>query len=308
MFIVSTSINSPTEATLKFREIAKRRGWVFVMVGDKKTPHHFYENLQNDSFVYLNPDFQEKEYPNLSNILGWNTIQRRNIGFVFSYNQGARKIATVDDDNIPYDTWGQDSLIGQNISVDIWHNTSVPTFDCYSVTNASDICWQRGYPLDYVRYRKNIEYKGKKIQKVLIQNNLPDGDPDIDAINRLVQRPIVKFDAIDPYSSDQLSIFNSQNTLIDRSIFPYYSVWPYLGRFDDLAAGIYAQYHTKTRPVFCKSSVYQDRNQQDLITNLEKEIVGYRYFPKFLENCDPLVFPAGKDIVKFLNIYEESFK
>ncbi len=36
-FIVTTTINKPTKATLKFCEIAKNQNWQFVIVGDLKT-------------------------------------------------------------------------------------------------------------------------------------------------------------------------------------------------------------------------------------------------------------------------------
>mgnify|MGYP003339672817 CR=1 FL=1 len=47
-FIITTTINKPTLATLKFCEIAKNKGWKFVVVGDTKTPHEEYEKLQYD--------------------------------------------------------------------------------------------------------------------------------------------------------------------------------------------------------------------------------------------------------------------
>ena len=42
-FIVTTTINKPTVATLKFAEISDRDNWTFVIVGDTKTPHDEYE-------------------------------------------------------------------------------------------------------------------------------------------------------------------------------------------------------------------------------------------------------------------------
>ena len=42
-FIVKTTINSPTLATKKFIEISVRDNWVFVIVGDTKTPHEEYK-------------------------------------------------------------------------------------------------------------------------------------------------------------------------------------------------------------------------------------------------------------------------
>lgn len=309
MVIVSTSINKPTKATLKFAEIAKRKNWLFVMVGDLSSPHEDYLKLQkeNSNFQYLTPDFQQKEYLKLSECIGWKTIQRRNIGFVHAYKTGAKSIATVDDDNVPYDSWGNNIFVNWGISVNVWDNTRVPSFDCYSITNHPEI-WQRGYPLDYVRFRKENEYKGKEFREVLIQNDLPDGDPDIDSICRLTQKPIVKFDITEPYSTNQLAIFNSQNTILSSKCFPYYSVWPTLGRFDDLPGGLYLQQKLNIRPVFCPASVFQERNVQDLHTNLEKELVGFRYFRQFIESgCEPNIWPTGDKIQEFLNIYENSF-
>ena len=89
-FIVTTTINSPTIATLKFIEIAKRDNWHFVVVGDTKTPHVEYERLD---CIYLHPDNQELMYPELSKIIGWKTIQRRNIGFVYAYEHDADIVA-----------------------------------------------------------------------------------------------------------------------------------------------------------------------------------------------------------------------
>ena len=55
-FIITTTINSPTEATHKFIEIAKRDNWIFVVVGDTKTPHEEYEKI---GCIYLHPDWAE---------------------------------------------------------------------------------------------------------------------------------------------------------------------------------------------------------------------------------------------------------
>ena len=41
-FIVTTTINKPTIATRKFTEF---KDWTLVVVGDTKTPHSEYEDL-----------------------------------------------------------------------------------------------------------------------------------------------------------------------------------------------------------------------------------------------------------------------
>ena len=93
-YIVTTTINSPTLATIKY---SRKEDWTLIVVGDTKTPHQEYEDLD---CIYLSPEYQEKTYPELSETIGWKSIQRRNIGFVEAYNRGADVIATVDDDNI----------------------------------------------------------------------------------------------------------------------------------------------------------------------------------------------------------------
>jgi hypothetical protein len=100
-YIITTTINEPTEATIKFCEIADKKDFTFVIVGDTKTPHESYQKLVESylNVVYLTPGKQEHLYPELSEIIGWKTIQRRNIGLVYAYQSGAEIIATVDDDN-----------------------------------------------------------------------------------------------------------------------------------------------------------------------------------------------------------------
>ena len=304
-FIVTTTINSPTIATLKFIKIAKRDNWHFVVVGDTKTPHEEYEKLD---CIYLDPDKQAEMYPELSEIIGWKTIQRRNIGFVYAYNHGAEVVATVDDDNIPYDNWGTDLYIGKEVEVDYYTNKELLVFDPLSVTNQSNL-WHRGFPIDLLPYKNLIEYKGKKKITPLIQADLWDGDPDIDAMCRLSFKPIVKFDTTSPFAAAEISPFNSQNTFIHRDALKHYAVWPYVGRMDDIWGGYYTQKMIGAdRLIYNRASVYQDRNVQDLITNLEKEIIGYRYTLDEVKGQYVSTNHRPEETQKFLDIYFNHFK
>lgn len=313
MYIVTTTINAPTKATLKFAELANKNGWVFVIVGDQKTPDFQYRNLESrypGVVVYLDCVDQTRLYPELSEIIGWKTIQRRNIGFVYAYKQGAEIIATVDDDNIPYDNWGQNLLVGKEVEVDMYKNKHCNYFDPFSVTNHNHL-WHRGYPLECLDVKNNIDLLGRRIMFASIQADFWDGDPDIDAICRLTKKPLVKFNKFEPFTTNQFSPFNSQNTFIHRSVFPFYSVWPGVGRMDDIWAGYYAEamHHNV---VYCPASVYQERNPQDLVKNLENECIGYRHTLKFLNGQSKLgnykfdFMPAAVD--EFLREYEKHFE
>lgn len=305
-YIVTTTINKPTEAIIKF---AQKKDWIFIIIGDKKTPHELYKKLERkySNVIYMSCEMQEKKYKRLSKIIGWNSIQRRNIGFVESYNMGAEIIATVDDDNIPYSSWGKNILVNKEVYIDCYE-TKIKVFDPLSITKANYI-WHRGYPIELIKDRLNVKRKGKIKRKVLVQADLWNGDPDIDAIARLTFKPIVKFtDIKKPYCSNKITPFNSQNTFLSRDVFPYYAVYPHIGRMDDIWGAYIMQYYYPDSVIFNKASVYQKRNKQDIILNLEKEIFGHRYSLKLIQSLKNYSRFLPEKTKQFIKIYRKEFK
>jgi hypothetical protein len=300
--IVTTTINEPTEATLKF---ASMSDWHLVVVGDTKTPHNLYKGLKN--ITYLTPEDQEKISLELSNAIGWKSIRRRNLGFLHAYNMGADIMATVDDDNIPYEDWGQNLLINKEVEVDIYRD-ELNVFDPISVTENKNL-WHRGFPLQYVSKRNPILI-GKKKVKCLVQADFWDGDPDIDAVCRMTIEPIVKFKPFQPFSSENISPFNSQNTFIHRSLIPYYMVIPHIGRMDDIWGAYALQQDLLDRygrfVVYNKASVYQERNPHDLTIDMEQEMRGYKKNIQLINEGYKSVLPAESSFA--YNVYKNQFK
>jgi hypothetical protein len=278
-FIVTTSIYEPTEATKKYAEM---EDWTLIVVGDLKTPHESYNDI---NCVYLHPDWQQEHYPELSDAIGWNCVMRRNIGFVEAYKRGAEVVATIDDDNIPYSEWGFHTIGLEDWEVDLYSNDK-EVFDPLSVTSLAGMAWHRGYPLE-LAYQSSNNYKGRKDTKVLIQADLWDGDPDIDAVCRkLTGVKDIKLEALGYYTSDNYTPFNSQNTFLAREILPYYMVLPHVGRMDDIWGGYICEYLTGARPVFGPPTVYQKRNEQSIKKNLQDEVLGYTDTLNFVQNID----------------------
>ncbi len=275
-FIVTTTIQSPTEATLQYSQIDN---WKLIVVGDKKTPHEEYQEL---NCIYLTPEDQEDLNKDLSDSIGWNCIQRRNLGFLYSYLNGAEVVATVDDDNIPYDFWGEDVYIDKEIDVEIFESEN-GYFDPLSTTNHNDL-WHRGYPIEKVPTKNNIKSIGIEKRKVLVQADLWNGDPDIDAICRLSKQPEVNFNIKKPFASNQISPFNSQNTFLSREVLPFYMMYPKVGRMDDIWASYTVQKQFPNSVIYNKATVYQERNEHDIVLDLEREIIGYRNTLNLLEN------------------------
>lgn len=305
-YIVTTTINPPTKATKLF---CKRKDWTFVIVGDLKTPHEAYRQLEKKypNVLYLSPETQEKKYSKLSKSIGWKTVERRNVGYVYAHNEGADIIATVDDDNIPYTNWGTNIYVGKTVSVDCYEPKN-GVFDPLSVTKHNYL-WHRGYPIELLKTKNVIKYAGKVHRKVLVQADLWDGDPDIDAIARLTYKPLVEYSEIKkPFCSNSISPFNSQNTFLSRDVFPYYAVLPYIGRMEDIWGAYILQKYLPGSVIYNVATVFQDRNKQDLIKNLEDEIIGYRNTLKLVKHIASYEKYLPDATKRFYDIYRKSFR
>jgi len=290
--ICTTTVNSPTEAIKKFIKIAHDQDWIFYIVGDLKTPHEEYHKLEDERVKYLSPEYQMNKYPELSEAIGWNCIQRRNIGFIEAYKAGAGIIYTCDDDNIPLDNWGKNVCVNKEASIDIFQVDS-EVFEPLAVTNLRDI-WHRGFPIQLLNDDKRFpSYESiKKNISVLVQADLWNGNPDVDAICR-ISRSAVE-DGFDdqlilnnkPYSSNKISPFNSQNTFLSRKLFPTYFLFPHIGRFDDIWAAYITQHYFPNSVIYGPPTVFQDRNEHDLVKDLEQELFGYKWTYKLIQDLD----------------------
>lgn len=269
--IVTTTINLVTPAIEKF---AAMDGWQMVIAGDKKTPD-LSDVLNSSNCYYLTPSVQEALDPKLSELIGWNCIQRRNFAFLFACKElKADVIYTTDDDNIPNEDWGKRLVVGERVECDDYEIDS-PAFDPLSVTNHPNL-WHRGYPLELVRHRKNkIMSMGRVIAECDVQADLWNGEADVDAICRLThETDKCYFDShTRPYTSYRPSPFNSQNTFLTKEVMPHYFMFPGIGRMDDVAAS----YHVQAqgfRVMYGWPTVTQKRNEHDLIKDLLAEVWG----------------------------------
>lgn len=304
--IVTTTIYTPSEATLKY---AMMEDWEFLIVGDQKTPHKDYDDLsyKYENVRYLSPEYQDSHYNELSEAIGWNKVMRRNIGFVEAYRRGADVVATIDDDNIPFENWGKKLYIGQELSIEYWEHPS-GVFDPMELTNHCHL-WHRGYPLDLIGEKDDVMCLGyRNHPKVLFQADLWDGDPDIDAVCRKMYNPSdLNLEVEEFFTTTDYTPFNSQNTFIAREALPYYMVLPYVGRMDDIWGGYIAQYLLNTRPIFGPPTVYQDRNEQDVNKNLRDEVLGYTTTLQMLRDMDNWEKYLPEQALNAFNIYRKQY-
>jgi len=273
--IVTTTINAPTPA---LEEFAAMPGWDLLVVVDQRSQPFALRGAE-----VLTVHDQEALDRDLSDAIGWNCIQRRNMGYLHAYRSGADVVATVDDDNIPLPGWGQDVRVGRPTPCTIFapSNPDVRVFDPLAVTSAAPL-WHRGFPLTDLGNRSYRQMPEAETLTPDVEASLWLGDPDIDAICRLEHAPWLEaLTGPTPFASALPAPFDSQNTFLSRSALPEYFCFPGVGRFDD----IWASYHLRAQGatvIYSAASVTQKRNDHDLLTDLAGETHGYVETPRLL--------------------------
>ena len=274
IYIATTTINKPTKALKIF---AKNNNFKLIVALDKKSKEFKLKNS-----IVLTAKYQEKRWPKLSKLIGWNCIQRRNFAILEALERGADVVALIDDDNIPYKSWFKKICFSKKNYQANLIKSNRDVFDAIGYTNYKNL-WHRGFPLELVKGRKYKKIK-KNYLDADIQASFWNGDPDIDAICRMIFGPTCKFDKkYFPFYSKKISIFNSQNTLLKRKVFKDYFLFPHIGRMDDIWASLYvtAKNH---KVVYEEPTVFQDRNAHNLIHDFKEEYIGYTNTLNLIKN------------------------
>jgi hypothetical protein len=300
--IVTTTIYPMTEAIQRFQTFGD---WHLIVAGDRKTPADYH--LERGT--YISPQDQEKYDKELSDAIGWNRIQRRNFGLLWAHDMGADLIAVVDDDNIPYEGWGENLFVGRSVEVN-HYSTDLPVFDPVGATNHAQL-WHRGYPLELISKREYPRPERRSVH-VDIQADFWDGDPDVDAICRLVHRPQCRFDpSCFPIASNKMSPFDSQNTFLSAAVLPHYFPFPHVGRMDDIWPSYYVQ-AKGFKVVYGRPSVYQRRNEHDLMADMRLEYLGYennlRLVTDLADDPERIFSYLPPDAARAFRLYRKHFQ
>jgi len=296
--IVTTTVNQPTEAIRLFDAM---KDWELVVVGDQKTPVDY----RLDRGFYMKPGLQEKMYPELSNAIGWNCIQRRSIGFVYAVKEmKADVIASIDDDNIPLPGWGEDLMIARTVNVRRW-KTGLDAFDPIWGAGGKNF-WHRGFPIQLLSMRGGTYVDS--IERPDIQVDFWNDDPDVDAICRMISgTPKLEWHpSFFPFVSDKISPFNSQNTFLLREVMPHYFMYPGVGRMDDIWASFHVQ-QQGFKVIYGEPSVRQIRNPHDLTADMKAEYLGYEHNLEIIRGGSVMPFLPERAKIAF-HLYQKHYE
>lgn len=286
----------------------------FFITGDRKSPHGKLKQLAKDlgNAHYYDVEDQEKLGYKSSEIIGWNTIRRRNIALLEALRHGADMIVTLDDDNIPLSSsyfLEFDLLLSRSFD-GMMASTRRGWFNIGDYFNPK--IFHRGFPIECRQMEREIQFTPVVNKKIGIAAGLWFGDPDIDAMDRIVNRPMAHHISPILYEGiiveeGSLSPFDSQNTAFVRQLAPLMMMLE-VGRYDDIWASYLTQrvmhekgFHVHYGPPF----VWQERNRQNLLSNLEAEIFGMKYTPRFCEDLRQVELSKGSVIDNLQMIYGE---
>jgi hypothetical protein len=296
--LVVTSISAPNAVLEALSEGAGRQGTRFIVIGDDKSP---------DSFDIVGCEFynlaRQRALPFAYAKLGpENSYTRKNIGYLLGLAEGARFIVETDDDNFPReDFWNprQPQVSGDLITREGWLNA-------YSYFSDTFI-YPRGFPIELARTSKSELPERSGIQKLYcpIQQGLADRNPDVDAIYRMLFSLPLDFDQAPPLILDNRTWcpFNSQNTTTFREAAALLYLPAFCSfRMTDIWRSFVAQRIAWTcdwRISFHSPTVYQERNEHDLLIDFRDEVAGYLHNATIVRTLNALELPQGTN-----HIYE----
>lgn len=286
----------------------------FVVIADKQTPREaarYILSLKKKGYesMYLGITEQQKwlqRFPLLRKLLPYNSIQRRNIGYLYAAEKGADVIVSVDDDN--YALASQD-YIGEHLRAGMVQDmpavsSSSGWFNACSFLNTKPkkTFYHRGFPLTKYWLGTDMKWARQK-KKVAVNVGLWLGDPDVDTFTRLEQKFLVvslnkqyPHFALAPGTSHP---FNSQNTAFTRQALPCFflitigKIWKGFRidnfRYDDIWMSYFAKKiidHLGEQIVFGKPLVYQKRNPHDYLKDMRDELFPMIMTTKLVEIID----------------------
>jgi hypothetical protein len=271
--LVVTTIQQPNDVMIALATGAVKSGWSFVVIGDKKGPSAF--NLPEVNFYDLQRqatlDFSYAKFCPVGH------YARKNIGYLIAMASGADVIVETDDDNFPLEEFfapRERNSSAQASNGEGWINI-------YRYFHKSNI-WPRGFPLRYI-HAPTSSLTTPELISAPIQQGLADQNPDVDAIYRLVAELPVNFDTASNIvlNEGQYCPYNSQNTTTFKEAFPLLYLPAHCSfRMTDIWRSLVAVricHAFGWKVLYHRPTVYQKRNDHDLMRDFADEIDGYLY-------------------------------
>ena len=286
-FVILTTINEPSDDVKELARGCTAKGWPLIVCGDEKTPKDW--SVPGATFLPI-----EKQLGRFAEMLVSNNYARKNMGYLYAIQHGAECIIETDDDNCPQPEFFQDKnpvracvhYIHKNaLSANKWVNI-------YKFFTHENV-WPRGFPLELIRQQETNIVKVNFNVHSTIHQGLADGDPDVDAVYRLTSnKPIIFNKGVYALEPGLWCPWNSQNTSWWPNAFPLLYIPEYCSRrVEDIVRSFVAQrilWEWGQSIVFHSATMFQERNEHDLLDDFKKEVPGFLNYSKIADKLDNL--------------------
>ena len=274
-WVVVTTINAPTDSIKKLTELPEP--WKIVVIGDKKTKNKEWDSYKNShKLIFLSIKSQLNLNYKTTQYIPYNSYTRKNIGYLYAIEHGAKEIYETDDDNI-FTTFEQLYQNYNETKISYAENSVTTMVNPYAYFGRPSV-WPRGFRL----YDINLDHEKKFYitnpdfitSKPLVYQGLANGDPDVDAIFRLTRANAYNPIRLDFYNMHPLLYFpgnyipiNSQNTRFLYQAFPAIALPTTVAfRVCDIWRGFILErfiWGYNGTVLFHKPTVFQKRNVHD---------------------------------------------
>lgn len=306
--IVLTTINKLNINIKKLVFLSQQNDSELIVIGDKKTPKNF--NLKYGNFYNIKD--QKKLKFDFSKICPLNSYSRKNIGYLIAIQNRSNTIIETDDDNYPKNNFLK--------FLDLKHNVKeikeIGWTNIYTkFVKKNLIIWPRGLPLSKIN--KCPTYKKKKVIKnFYLKQGVCEGNPDVDAIYRIINNNInIKFKKNYKFSlGKSFSPINSQNTIWNKKIFPLmYLPVTCTMRATDIWRGLIALNiinNDNLSVLFFGTTMKQNRNFHIIENDLKDELPLYKSIESAFEILHNLKLKKGSQnyVENLLKSYENLVK
>lgn len=293
-FMIVTSIANQDHPILnRLAEEALEYKVPFVVIGDKSSPETFH--IKGCDFYSI--ERQESLPFDLVGKLPLRHYARKNLGYLIAMSEGAETIIETDDDNIPLSGfWKKRS---RQVEASLLSNKG--WVNAYGYFTEKKV-WPRGFPLERIQ-DELPQSESLSLVDCPLQQGLVDGNPDVDAIFRLVMPLPLSFEKSSPIALGNRSFcpFNSQNTTWFKEAFPLLYLPSFCSfRMTDIWRSFVAQRIAWTcgwSVLFHQSNMWQERNDHRLMKDFQDEISGYEHNLKIGESLKSLNLKGGIDCI-----------
>jgi len=271
--LIVTSISGPNKALCQLAEGAQKNNCDFIVIGDQASPKEF--QLEGCDFYSL--EKQKQLDLDFAKKCPTKHYARKNIGYLLAIAAGSSVIIETDDDNLPYDQFWSQRQRKQNVAT-VENGGWVNAYKYFT----DEPIWPRGLPLEVIQ-NPIPDFESLAVEAVdcPIQQGLANENPDVDAVYRLVGKLPQNFrdDRRVAISKGSWCPFNSQNTSWWSEAFGLLYLPSHCSfRMTDIWRSFVAQriaWVNGWSVLFSEASVWQERNEHNLMRDFEDEIPGY---------------------------------